>query len=515
MMIFNHTPILPFQQWIWHTPKNKLYLTMATTALIIQFVLFKWYYPYPNFFPDSYSYLEAAYLNQDINMWPVGYSKFIRFFSVFTNSDIALILFQYLLLQFSVAYFILSILYLFNPAKWISWILVFFGIFNPILLHISNFISSDALFTGFSIIWATQLFWLLCQPSRKLLIWHGLILLFSFTIRYNSLYYPTISILLILLSGLSIRRKITGITFIVVLISGFSIHTARQYEKSIGTRQFSAFGGWQLASNALYMYAHQAQDPQEAIPKQFRGLHEVVVRHMDSLRHMKKRPDSLLGVYYLWDEHAPLAKYMRDKWRKNTTTEYFKKWATMAPLYGAYGAYLIKKHPAAFGRYYVWPNLVNYYIPTVEFLGDYNMGRDTVDQLAKIWFGYKTNHVSSKSKDRKIKIAEWYPTLIVTVNLCFVCGFIGFLLLDGFKKVGRSFGKALRLMMLLWLANLFFSVLASPIVLRYQVFPMVISFPFALLLIRFLMEADKLEEAKNSQQINEVPLMLSDISPEA
>ena len=74
---------------------------MALGAFLLQFIIFKFKYPFANYMPDSYSYIEAAYNNTDVNMWPVAYSKFLRLFSVLTHSDKILVGFQYLFLQIS------------------------------------------------------------------------------------------------------------------------------------------------------------------------------------------------------------------------------------------------------------------------------------------------------------------------------------------------------------------------------------------------------------------------------
>ena len=91
MLLKGHIPALSFNLWLRNDPENKRCLLISVPVIIVQFIWFKCYYPDPNFLPDSYSYLEAALTNQDINMWPIGYSKFLRLFSCFTQWDTALI----------------------------------------------------------------------------------------------------------------------------------------------------------------------------------------------------------------------------------------------------------------------------------------------------------------------------------------------------------------------------------------------------------------------------------------
>lgn len=483
-------PLLPreFGQYIWHNRENRISLLLSIITAFIVFFIFKRLYPFPNFLPDSYSYLDAAFSNVNINMWPVGYSKFLRFISVFNRSDTGMALIQYLLLQASILFFLFSIRYLLQPGKWVMRVLFFLLILNPLWFYISNFVSSDALFAALSLLWLTSLLWLLFLPNLRMLILHALVLGFVFSVRYNSLYYPFISILVILMTKGTVKLKLISLFIILLPVSWFITYTTLQFKEKTGVAQFSAFGGWQMGSNALFMYAHVPVVDRKPIPAQFKKLHELTVKHMDSLLHVKQRPDNELGIYYLWDEKAPLKLYLAQKYNKDSTTPYLKRWSSVAPLYGKYGSYLISQYPAAFARYYLLPNLLNYYSPFTEFLAIDNMRKDSVDQMAVVWFGYKTNKVKSLSKNRQIRLTEFFPTILAVINIIFFLGFLGFLSLGGFAKISTYYRKALILMLLVWISNLVFSVVASPIVLRYQAFPFIITLAFGGLLLGYIIK---------------------------
>lgn len=501
-----YTNQIPFKKWIWHGQGNKLLLISAGIATSIQFIVLSYFYPYPNFLPDSYSYLEAAFTNQSINTWPIGYSKILRLLSCFTGSHRGLILFQYIFLQGSILYFLFTIAYLLSPGKWVVRVLFCCNLLNPLWFHVSNFVSSDALFAALSLLWFIQLLWIIYRPTIGLLVLHAFILLLAFTVRYNALYYPFISMIIIALSTTYIRIKLAGIIAIIILISSFVVHTLYKYRTTTGSIQFSAFGGWQLASNAMFAYARVPLDRPETVPDKFRLLHTTVNLHMDSLQHLQKRPDSVLGVYYLWDEMSPLKKYMNNIYRKDSITPGFKRWASMGPLYAQYGAYLIQQHPGAFVSHYLWPNLVSYYTPPAEFLGIYNMGKDTIEQIAVGWFKLKSNEVhASVGNSKEITVAVFSPMVLAVINLVFILGFISFSFLEGFKKCSLRFKQALWLMLLVWLCNAVFSVLASPIVLRYQVFPMVVTFSFLLLLMAFIIGESRSVKTKDIGYENQSP----------
>ena len=473
-----------FKQWVFREKENRRMLVLSLIYSILAFLLLKWRFPFPNFIPDSYSYLEAATANQGINMWPIGYSAFLRILSCFSNSDKFLILVQYLLLQSSILYFLFTVRYLLSPGKWLFRILAIVCIVNPLSLLIANFVTSDTLFAALSLIWLSQLLWILYRPGIPLLTIHAFILVFAFMVRYNALYYPLVSVAMILLTRLSVAKKLIALGSLTLLLGCFIGVNIAKYKTFTGTSQFSAFGGWQLASNALFAYAHSTPDAPEKLPESLRPLHKIVNHHMDSLNHLKTRPDQELGIYYLWNEGAPLKEYLREKWRNDPQRDGFKEWASMAPTYSAYGIWLIRHHPADFVHYYVLPNMVNYYAPSTEFLNIYNMGRDSADDMARWWFSLKTKKLHSGNKN--IPLAEFYPIFLAVANLLFLLCFICFWTLGGFRKTGAHLPRALWWTGLIWLANLGFSVTASPVVLRYQVFPMIFTSVFMGLMLEFI-----------------------------
>src|SRR5258708_4919792 len=476
-----------FTDFLWKNKWNRTFVLFAGSALLMQFFIFKFLYPFANYMPDSYSYLDAAYLNVDVNMWPVAYSKFLRIFSSFTHSDTLLVGFQYFFMQMSGLCFLSSVLYLFKPGKIISAIFYIFFLFNPLALYLSNYISADAIFIGLSFLWITQLLWIICRPRPWQLFSQAFLLMLVFTVRYNAIYYPVIAALAILLSKQRSWIKGAGIA----LGSGFVLfsilYTSNKMGAETGHNQFSAFGGWQLANNALYAYQQVKPDKSNLVPVQFIKLEAMVQQHKDTLSRIKfSREDSIEAHFYLWSDRGPLIQYMVREWKNDSTTPYFKRWAAEAPLYGEYGLWLIKKYPLEFAKGFLLPNAMRYALPPLEFLGIYNMGRDSVGLTAKEWFRYKSQRVKNYYKDHKTKILGWYPVFSSLANLSFVIGLIGFLVFNGIKKADAGFSKALLLILSLWLVNMGFSVFASPITLRYQVFPVTMCFVFSLLSIRFV-----------------------------
>jgi hypothetical protein len=482
----------PFTLWLVQDKENKRLIWFSVAIIIVSFGWLKFVYPYPNFMPpDSYSYLDTAYKNEFISQWPIGYSKFLRIVSVFSRSHLLLVVLQYLLLMTSVLYLLFTIRYLLAPGKWLFRGLLAVSVVNPLLPHIANFVSSDCLFAVFSLVWFTQLLWIIAQPTLRLLLFHATILLMAFIVRFSAIWYPFISIAIIVLTSYIPKRiKWLGIGTIVTGLLIFIGSTQYEYYKKTGTIQYSAFGGWQMAANGLYAYAHaEPIDPAKA-PYEFRDLHAVVNHHLDSLRKLANWPYEHIGVYYLWDPKSPLTTYAKQQGQKNGIKKtYFIAWATMGSLYGDYGRWLIKEHPGLFLKHFAWPNLVRYYKPPTLFMGVYNLHDRTVDSIAVTWFNWKNNQLPTRLADTNIYIMDYIQTLLAIINPLFIASILLFLCYSGLKQCSKTSKHLLICMLLVWVGNCVFSVVSAPTELRYQIFPIVITLPFCILFMSWVVRS--------------------------
>ena len=439
-------------------------------ALLLSFLLFKRLYPAASFIPDSYSYIAAAFHNMKINIWPIGYSKVLRFVSVFTHSQLVLVWLQYLSLQLSLFYLVNRILAI-SPVNRYTRYLAIAVLFNPIVFYISNMITSDAFFIALSIVWFTQLLDLIFFFKSRTLWVHVLVLALVFTFRYNGIFYPMISIGVILLSAASRKAKITTICGILLANGAFILNTTDLYKEKTNTSQFSAFGGWQLAANSLYMYSHLPQESGKDLPADLQPLHAMVNKHLDSLNRLHSRPDSLLGIYYLWDDKAPLKSYLRTVWQKDSTTDYFVKYASMGNIFRRYGEYLIGHHPLAYFKYFIVPNFKAFYVPPPEFLAAFNMGSNKVDTLAQVWFDLNSKEVKVPKTDYGMIAIKLMPIVFALTNCFYLASCLGFFYLFGLFG-WTNLHKLIYLTLLIASINMVFSITASPIVLRYQIFPL-------------------------------------------
>lgn len=480
-----------FKDFLLHNRRNRMFLWIAGIGIILQFIIFKHLYPYASFIHgDSFKYLESAYYNLDINIYPIGYSKFLRLFSVFSTSDTALVAFQYLFIQCSTLYFIFTLFFFYQPGKITQLILFGFMLLNPLPLYVSNYVSSDSLFLALSLLWFSTLLWIINRPAKGLIIIHTAVLLCAFAVRYNAMYYPVIAALAFLLSRQRVWMKLAGIATSFLVVAGFIIYTSNKYQEITGNRLFTPFTGWQIANNAMYAYRYVDSSNVKPVPARFRQLDKMVRTYFDTSRNIATHPMEALvaGTAYMWTSTSPLRQYMYNQFKNDSTTGDLKQWATVAPLYADYGTWLIKQYPEKFARHYLWPNTMKYYAPPGELLETYNMGRDSVAQIAQIWFGYKSNKVRTVFKDFKVNILDFYPVMAGIANIAFLAGFLGFAILNGLKR-SSLLSKILLLTASFWIVNFGFSVFAAPVMLRYQVFPIWIFLSFGLMLVDYIARA--------------------------
>ncbi|RBL89103.1 hypothetical protein [Chitinophaga flava] len=466
-----------FRQYIMKEADNRRYLKIAAAGLILQLVIFKILYPFGDYFSDSYSYLYAAITKMKVNLWPIGYTYFLRLFHHISHSDTALVAFQYLLAQCSALYLFFTAGYLFQMSEQVRKVVFYVLVFNPLILYICNYISSDGLFLALSLIWFTQLLWLIYRPTLWLILAHTVIIAIAFTVRYNAMYYPLITALALVLSSQKIYYKILGIILPLVLIYSFVNFTSEESRKITGTRQFSVFGGWQMANNALYMFPHLKEFPEP--PADCKAFHQEVVYFFTRVAAHTMPVSPIDGAVYLKHPNAPLKHYMAKQYgTKTDSTGGIQSWGSVSPIYAEYGSYMIRQHPFYFARYFLLPNTFNYFIPPLEKLTEYNLGTDEAAPVAIFWFNYSSKKLSAVSLNGQKGLLFFFPILFGLLNLLFIWIIIRWLISKAYKEANISTKKALWLVLATLLVNAGFSILASPIVFRYQVFAMIICLVF-------------------------------------
>lgn len=484
-------PDLGFFSFVWRRRTNRGYLTSAIALTTVLWTLFKILYPYPNVIFDSYNYVRAAALNWNFNAWPIGYSKFLQLFAFFSHSANLLVCLQYVFLESACLVFFFSWLFLFRPGRLITLGLFVLLFANPLLLYCCNYIISDPLFISLSLLWINQLLWVICRPRLYMVFTHALLLGIAFTVRYNALYYPFIAMLAFMLSRRPLWYKAAGIIIPFVLVAAFTEYTRTQVKAFTGEKQFSAFGSWKLANDALYIYARVLPGQPEGMPEKFRELDSMVRQYF---LHTQGPVDILYndftsGSFFMYALNTPLVTYMEKHYGGGWPFLNTKKYWIVAPLYQSYALFLIRKYPGAFTRYFLLPNFLRYYAPPGEIFGSrvpFQLNESYGGPYLRKMLNITTIETKDSSIDLSVKILTVYQPIIAIGHFGFLFGLISFLFLRGYRRIGNPYNYCLLLIAVLWCCDLAFSVLSAGIVLRYQIFVMVPEIAFGLYFIEFV-----------------------------
>jgi len=453
-------------------------------------MLFKQYYPYPTLVFDSYYYIKAAVLGLDTNAWPIGYSKFLRLYNLISHSPTLLVTLQFIFLQIALLTFYFTWRLFFSPGKWMSYGLFALFFFNPLLLYCCNYILSDALFISLSLLWITQLLWVLYRPRPWMIVSHALLLALAFTIRYNALYYPLVGAFAFVISRQPWKYKLAGTGLPVVLVIAFIFYTSIRMGDAGGKKQFTPFGGWKIANDALYMYAHVYSDHPGPVPEKFRVLDSMVRRYYIDYKDKGNilNPEFTYGSFFMFATETPLLQYM---FRMSHTDYYWpylnsRDWQAVAPLYREYGVYLIRKYPMAFARWFLWPNMIRWIDPPGEIFGSdvpYYWKEDYGGQYVRACFAMDDLIFSKGAISFSRDLLFLYPKAFAVIHLAFTIGLVGFASCRGFRTIGGSRTQAFILITVLWCCDLCFSLVSAAVVLRYEIFMMILEISCGLFFI--------------------------------
>lgn len=492
-----------FWSFIFKNKSNKRYLLIAAIATVLQFIVFKILYPYADFFGDSYSYLYAAEADLSINIWPIGYSWFLRYIHFITHSDTVVVAIQYFFLILSSLVFFFTIQYFFKPRKSSTNILYIGLFFNPLFLYISNYINSDPLFAALSLLWIAQLIWIIHRPMMYQVLTHAILLYLCFIVRNNAMVYPFISIIAFLLSNHRTFLKWAGIGLGSILVLLFVNHQRNAANKVIGQKEFSLFTGWQLANNALYAYNHVEVDSSIFKTKEAADLNRYAATFFKTtVSDIDAYLPTYVANFFIRENKAPLKKYYYDHYKAYTQEELIVSWSKAGLVYKDFGETMIKTYPVAYFRHFVLLNLKHFFIPPLEKLDEYNLGSTKVDKIAQTWFDYKSNRVKSVSSTAQGYVLGFYPSLFMFLNICII-GFIFYLLGKrylGGRKVIIDKGALIAIALLV--LNMIFLTSTTIIVFRYQFLPAIIS----LWVFLYLLEQIDTLKARAKSSDKQIPI---------
>ena len=508
---------------------NKLYkggkwttaawLTVVLPIMGIEWILFKCCYPDADFFTDSYAYIDAAIDRDAISYRPIGYSLFLRVVHALSASDTLVVTLQYLLLQGAGLGLVLTLRRWCGLREGVVAVLMLFLLANPLIPYLCNYISSDALFVGLSLIWLTVLMGLWRSPAWWRLGLQAVLLFLIFNIRYAALFYPAVAVLTVLLAAsggkfASARRKwlfsLAGVVGSVGVVVAGTLLIKAETKRETGADLFSAFSGWQIANNALNLYPHIPVDTAGLPSAECRELVGIVrnyfhgggaedsgggtmavAGHAGAAGRMsppeedkvevgaaETRPSPSVTTGYMWMRSSPLHLYLR-AYQRRYRLSYFDAWNRVGVVFSEYGYYVTRKHPGAFLRYYGWPSASTFFWTDLDVFGVYNEGKPDVDPLAAKWFRYPGVRLRVWSATIQGMLLAPLPMLYFLLNIAFVGAALLFLPFRVLRERDPVFTGSFRLASAFLLANAFFSIFASPSVFRYQALPMTVLFVFA------------------------------------
>jgi len=137
------------------------------------------------------------------------------------------------------------------------------------------------------------------------------------------------------------------------------------------------------------------------------------------------------------------------------------------------------------------PNAFYYFVPPLEKLAVYNLESYKIYPVAQYWFDYPKDEVKAISLHLQKGILMFFPALFGVMNLIYLWALFSLIRAGKFKTEAGHLKVVVLLFTCLLLVNAAFGILASPLVFRYQVFPMVLLIIFLGLLIERLELKDK------------------------
>lgn len=449
--------------------KKELYIFICFHVVVA--ILLRYCYPNADVTPDSGGYINQIYQNFIYGSTrPLGYSYFIYFINSIGSGTIMLFIAQYLIHCISTFFFYSSTCYLFNiSTNWLRYSYLAVSVVFITGIYATNMVMSDSLFTSLTVILLTICLWLVYTRSKLLIIPLAIVLLWIISVRYIALIYPLffIPVLLVAYSKKIVPVVASGI--ILIMIFGYTQKVKTGTERDQRVEVFSAFAGWQIASNAIHIIPHI--DLSQALVTS----DDIAIRRIDSLVRLSYKvnnylyPDEKSVSYdFIWVDSLPLR--MAFNYFKNTAigeTSYYSEWNKAGKAFNTYGNMLIKEYPKEFFKYYLLNNAVRTFHPPAEFFEGY--ADTTYSIVITKWFNWSDDKKMAPRHDilRPFLVKSPYFYSVYWVLFVVSIGYFMYCLLAG--KISR---KQLYLKMLVLVAGFVLvytagSIYGAPVNLRF------------------------------------------------
>lgn len=378
---------------------NKKELLILSGIYLLIAILLKYFYPYTDLTSDTGGYINWASGGfKHGGPRPLGYSYVLYFLQQFANNTTIIFIVQYLLHCIAVLFFTYTILHIGNITnRYIRYSFLLMSVAYLPAIYMTNMIMSDSLFTSLTILLFTLSVWLYYKKNIYLIIPIVALMFFIISIRYIGLVYPAFVIPVCLFF---FRKKFTGVILsgiLLLTIYGYVEKVKSGTEKDQGVRQFSAFGGWQLANNALHVVPHLDIDNPliETNDYNLLGIDTMIRLTYDRNPNLYPHKDTVTYLF-IWDKTSPLNMYLEYYALHNRSKKYYKMWNEVGALYADYGSELVKTYPGKFFRYYLLNNAKNMVRPNIGFFKSFS---DSTYFVNRLWFGWKDDMDIQPRKD--------------------------------------------------------------------------------------------------------------------
>jgi hypothetical protein len=230
-------------------------------------------------------------------------------------------------------------------------------------------------------------------------------------------------------------------------------------------------------------------------------LDEIVRQYFRDVPYEYRNLSAYVANFFIRQPEAPLKQYLFRHFRESDMYSSVIAWGKVAPVFDAYGTFLIRRHPLAFARYYLLLNARNYFLPPLEKLEVYNLGTTVVWPVARFWFGFPKPTISSVSPGLQGKILFLYPGLFLMANVFFGIWIVKYFWPGVKPRISSAESRTVVMWSIFIALNFFFSVFANIIVIRYEIFPMIMLL-WGGLLIKDLVEREMFLKMTEERLLN-------------
>lgn len=445
----------------------------------ITFIILRHFFHAANLYYDSIAYLQNAQLNSSISFRPITYSKIIPFFKAISDSDISIVLAQFYANYFANIFLFLTTLYIFPVRKIGQWVLFISLFLNPLYFSYNNYILSDAFFCSLIVIWFCLLLWSIILPKWYFFALQIAVLVPAFYLRYHGIIFPIISLVCIFLfSNISLIKKAVVALIKIACFAFIIIITTNNNKRTVNINSFSAFSGWQIANNAMFIVENNPSCIDDILKyNKDSDLTEAVnfIKHYydTSLQPLKETVPS--GIF-IWDTKSPLRSYHKFYVISHHLTDAQAE-QVLGPVFKKFGASVIERNPISYLKNFILPNFKLYLKSRMEALAMYNLDSDKIPSIAAGYYKYENTTVSTLTRHKFKLLTLPFRYVFFLSNALSIAISIAYFKIFGYKKES-FFTKIILAFNAVFFINLIFVIVLVPSAFRYQIFIQTLLFPY-------------------------------------